>query len=293
MIEEEFVELKSGKLQLRIAPRAGGVITRFDYVDGHKWPVMRGHDGLPESPVDAASFPLVPFVNRVRGGVFTFRGREVRLPLNLAGDASPLHGQGWLAVWQVMSESLEGCELAFRHHAGDWPWDYEARQIFELDESGLLLCITCRNLSADPMPCGLGHHPFFPCTPETRIDTDATDVWTIDEDVLPIEKRPATGEYDLRDRPACAQGLDHGFGGWSGEARIWTPGEPFEIRLSSPARFFQLYSPSSGGVLVAEPVSHANAAMNAPEEAWAELGFRVLDPGEEMTLDMRVDVRQI
>ena len=48
-----------------------------------------------------ASFPLVPYVNRIRGGRFTFRGREVRLAPNMAGDPSPLHGQGWLSPWQV------------------------------------------------------------------------------------------------------------------------------------------------------------------------------------------------
>ena len=56
------------------------------------------------------------------------------------------------------------------------------------------------------------------------------------------------------------------------------------------ARFFQLYSPASGGIFVAEPVTHANAALNAPEEQWDELGLRVLEPGEEMRLDMRLEV---
>jgi len=42
---------------------------------------------------------------------------------------------------------------------------------------------------------------------------------------------------------------------------------------------------------VAEPVSHANAALNEPEADWAELGLRVLEPGEEMALAMRLEVR--
>jgi aldose 1-epimerase len=61
--------------------------------------------------------------------------------------------------------------------------------------------------------------------------------------------------------------------------------------MSSPAaRFFQLYSPSEGGIFVAEPVTHANAAINALEPKWAELGLRTLEPGEAMSLDMRLDV---
>ena len=59
---------------------------------------------------------------------------------------------------------------------------------------------------------------------------------------------------------------------------------------SLQARFFQLYSPSDGGIFVAEPVTHANAALNAPEEEWSELGMRVLEPEETMSLDMRLDV---
>jgi aldose 1-epimerase len=141
------------------------------------------------------------------------------------------------------------------------------------------------------MPCGLGQHPYFRCRAETRIDTKVTDAWTIDEHVLPVEKVPANGRYDLADRLACGQDLDNGFGGWSGEARMTDPEWPFRLRLASPdAKFFQLYSPRDGGIFVAEPVTHANAALNAPEQQWRDLGLRVLEPGDEMSLDMRLDV---
>mgnify|MGYP006187967945 CR=1 FL=1 len=35
----------------------------------------------------------------------------------------------------------------------------------------------------------------------------------------------------------------------------------------------------------------ANAALNAAEEDWAELGMRVIEPGVALSLDMRIDVR--
>ena len=96
----------------------------------------------------------------------------------------------------------------------------------------------------------------------------------------------------LRQRLHPFADLDNGWGGWSGRALISDPSWPYEIELSSPqARFFQVYSPSQGGIFVAEPVSHANAAMNEPEVEWPELGLRVLEPGEEMALDMRIEVR--
>ena len=59
---------------------------------------------------------------------------------------------------------------------------------------------------------------------------------------------------------------------------------------SDDARFFQLYSPQSGGIFVIEPVTHANAALNAPQDEWPELGMRILAPGESMSLTMRLTV---
>jgi aldose 1-epimerase len=290
-----LLRLAAGQLELLLAPTAGGAIARFDWIEGNRHvPILRACEGVPKNVLETGNFPLVPFVNRVRGGVFTFRGREIRLVPNLPGDPSPLHGQGWLAPWTVESAGAAEAELIFRHQPGEWPWAYEARQTFRLDAQGLALTLYCRNVSAEPMPCGLGQHPYFPCTDETRLDTQVAHAWTIDEQVLPVEKVPAVGRYDLEDRLVCGQGLDHGFGGWGGSATMSTPGTPFAIRLSSPqARFFQLYSPPDGGLYVAEPVTHANAAMNASETEWPELGLRVLEPGEQMRLDMRLDITPV
>lgn len=253
---------------------------------------MRDCHTISENVLEAASFPLVPFVNRVRGGSFAFRGRTVSLTPNMAGDPSPLHGQAWLNAWNVDASDRGSAVFSYRHEPGEWPWAYEARQEFRLDEGVLDLALTCRNISDEPMPCGLGQHPYFPCTARTRIETSVGHAWTIDEKVLPVEKVPATGRYDLNERLICGQELDNGFGGWSGRVLMSDPDWPFELELSSPqARFFQVYSPASGDFFVAEPVTHANAALNAPEFEWPELGMRVLDPGEEMRLDMRLDVR--
>lgn len=287
------VSLSAGRLELELAPAIGGAIRRFDHVaDGRVTPVLRAGPASLGSVLGAASFPLVPFVNRIRGGCFDFRGRRVRLAPNMAGDASPLHGQGWLGAWRVERASQTEAELLFDHSAGEWPWAYLARQHFTLDEGGLGIRMTCRNASDEPMPCGLGIHPYFNCGRDTRIRTGVEQVWTVDEAVLPVAKIPAAGRYDIADAGVCGRGLDNGFDGWSGTALFTDPAWPFDIALASPGtRFFQLYSPSQGGLFVAEPVTHANDALSSPEERWDELGIRILDPGETLILDSRLEVR--
>ena len=292
MDSKTTVILTAGAFELELSPSIGGSISAFEWIEGdRRVPILRKCHTVLENVLDAASFPLVPFVNRIRGGRFAFRDREVRLAPNMPGDPSPLHGQGWLGPWKVERDTGSEALLSFHHAAGEWPWDYRAEQAFALDEHGLTLGLTCTNLSDAPMPCGLGQHPYFHCGPKTRLDTSVKHAWTIDDQVLPVDKVPASGRFDLADRAVCGQDLDHGFGGWGGTARMSDPGWPFELKLSSrDASFFQLYSPASGGIFVAEPVTHANAALNAPESEWAELGLRVLERGAAMSLAMRLEV---
>lgn len=292
MASEANLVLHAGRLRLELSPSIGGAISAFEWVDDQtSRPILRKCHRRLEKVLDAASFPLVPYVNRIRDGRFAFRGREVRLRPNMAGDPSPLHGQGWRNPWTVEEASERSAVLTFQHEPGEWPWTYAARQEFALDQRGLSIRLSCRNKSDEPMPCGLGQHPYFPCGRETKLDTRVSHVWTVDEQLLPVEKVPAEGRYDLRKRLVCGQVLDNGFGGWGGLAWMGDPGWPYELVLSSAsAGFFQLYSPPEGGIFVAEPVTHANAALNEPESEWPELGMRVLQPGQEMGLDMTIEV---
>ena len=287
---DDLLTLSTDTLQLTLSPSIGGAISNFHWLgEGGKRPILRESHTPLENVLDAACFPLVPFVNRIRGGCFEFRGRQVRLAPNMAGDPSPLHGQGWLNSWRVESESGSEATLSFEHEPGEWPWRYEARQRLRLEDGALNLRLSCRNMSAETMPCGLGFHPYFPCGAKTRIETSVEEVWTVDDNVLPVARMPAVGRYSIADDPVCGRSLDNGYGGWDGQALLTDPDWPFEIELSSPdARFFQLYSPQQGGVFVAEPVTHANAALNETGEDWASLGIRMLQPGEEMTLEARL-----
>lgn len=278
---------------MTLQPSVGGAVGRLDYVGGgSRAPILRpGPDPL-QNIREAACFPLIPFANRIRGGCFHFRGREVRLGPNVPGEAVPLHGEGWLREWRVDSSSQAEAVLVFTHPEGEWPWAYQARQHFTLGEDYLRIRLTCRNDSGEQMPCGLGLHPSFNCGPGTRIQTVVEEVWAVDEAVLPTERLPATGRFDIADAPICGRDLNNGYGGWCGRAIFADPGWPFELDLSSPdARFLQIYSPPEGGFFDAEPVSHANAALNEPEQDWPALGIQLLEPGQEVDFEMRVDVR--
>lgn len=284
------ITLRAGDLEAQVVASVGGSIARFDLLrdGGERIEIFRGSDASYDDALAAGCFPLVPFANRIRGGSFDCNGRTIRLAPNMTGDASPLHGQGWRRAWRPLAVHGNGVELVFEHAAGEWPWDYEARQRIDLDAEGLDVRLSCRNLSPEAMPCGLGLHPYFPCSADTVLDTAVTHAWTVDAQVLPVARVPAAGRYDLRQRRICGQGLDNGFDGWGGEALIRWPERALSLRMSSSdATRFQVYSPAQGGLFVAEPVQNANAALNKPQAEWAAAGLRLLRQGEEVALRVR------
>lgn len=81
-------------------------------------------------------------------------------------DPYCLHGNGWLAEWEILSQS--GCKAVLRyihrqHPSG--PYAYDVIQT--------VLALTVTNTSGDTLPFGLGFHRFFPRTPQTRLKAEA------------------------------------------------------------------------------------------------------------------------
>jgi len=289
------VVLRAGDLELSLLPALGGSVASYRWLrgSGDVVPLFRETPPGADDVLATACFPLVPYSNRIRDGRFVFRGRTVRLAPNLPPQRHPLHGQGWRGAWTVERAGDEAAELAFRHDAGEWPWAYEARQRLRLDAGGLGAVLSCRNLSDQPMPCGLGFHPYFDASEDTVIDTRVTGVWTVDAEVMPVFLKPPTGRYDLSGRRIAGAGLDNGYEGWSGEATICWPARRAGLRIASAAPRFQVYAPADQPVLVAEPVTNANDALSRPEDEWPALGLTVLEPGEETSLAARFDLLRL
>jgi len=286
------VRLAAGPLRLELEPATGGAVTRFDLVvGGRATPLFRAGPDSITDVLQAGCFPLVPFCNRVRDGRFSFGGREVVLAPNLSPQRHPLHGQGWRAPWRVTSQAETTADLAYLHASGEWPWAYEASQRFRLSSDRLELELSCRNTSAETMPCGLGLHPFFTAAADTLLDTDVEHVWTVDEEVMPVERVPATGRYALRQRRISGAGLDNGYEGWSGEARIDWPAAGLALTIrSSDCTRFQVYAPPEGGLFCAEPVTNANDVFSRPVEQWEASGLRLLAPGETLSMTATFEV---
>lgn len=274
------IALAAGGLRVELSPAVGGSVAAF-MVRGQ--PVFRPAPPDFDDVLQAACFPLVPYSNRVFDGRFEFAGRNVVLARNNPPQRHPLHGLGWRNAWAVEAASAAAARLAFDWPGGDWPWPFRAEQAFALEDGELTIALSVTNLADSPMPAGLGLHPYFPCPPGTVLDAAVEEVWTVDADLFPNGRQAPTGRYDLERREIHHADLDNGYGGWAGEATIaWPDGAG--VRIRSAERYFQVYAPVTEDVLCAEPVSHANGALNANDADRPKLGLKTLEPGASLTL---------
>ena len=148
-----MLELRHGDLTATVDPALGGAVLSL----------RRGEEDLlrptPAGAADVlqtACFPLVPFANRIAQGRFAWGGRSAVLPPNLAGQAHPLHGDGWLGGWTVEAADAAAATLEFTPQGSAWPWRYRAAQSVRLDDCGLNLALSVmkrvgEDLQADPV----------------------------------------------------------------------------------------------------------------------------------------------
>lgn len=293
------ITLRTGPLGVVLAPSVGGSIARFWSESGRR-PVelfraapddaMRDRD-----PWAMASFPLVPWSNRIRHGRFTFGSRAVSLPPSRPGDRHAIHGHGFRAAWQVVDVGPTRAVLEYRHAAGPWPWAYRAVQRVTLTATALELELRLTNESDEPMPAGLGWHPYFPRTPGTTLTASVGALWLTDAEILPVSRVAPPADRDPgRGLAVDRVSLDNAFVGWPGRAVVAWPERRAQLRLdaSEPLRTLVVYTPPGQPFFCAEPVSHITDAFNRAAAGQADTGMLSLEPGETVraTLTLTPDL---
>lgn len=288
-----MITLGRGSLELDVAPEIGGSVVGLTFENR---PVLRPVPRGTTNVLETASFPLVPYANRIENGILKFQGKEYRLPLNFGDHPHSLHGHGWQGAWRVDSLSRDRAALAFDHAADAWPWAYSAEETFALTDDGVVIELSLRNRSDSAMPYSLGLHPYFPRVPGSAITASVDGMWDSDATQIPTRKVAATTLIDLGKTQAVAKApfVDNTFTGWKGPARITQPELGFEVELSASAdcRFFHVFIPQGADFFCAEPTTAMPNAFGRPEGA-AETGAGVLAPGATASMQMRLAVRSL
>ncbi|HEX5634471.1 MAG TPA: aldose 1-epimerase [Gemmatimonadales bacterium] len=253
--------------------------------------LWRRWDGARADPYTFASFPLVPWSNRISGGGFDHAGRFHAVAPNRAGEPYPIHGDGWLQRWQARREGADTVVMTLESDRfGGNPYRYRALQRLRLLDGGLDQDLEVTHLGDAPLPYGLGQHPYFPRRPGTRLRAPVSGVWLSGPDALPTgHAETLPPGWDLCDTEATGSFVDNAFTGWSGAAHVDWPGEKMRLTLRVPgwatgwgARggCCLLYRPPHGDAIAFEPITHPIDAFHLPGRP----GLVVLERGQRLAL---------
>ena len=125
------------------------------------------------------------------------------------GEPFPIHGNGFSSAWTVESQTASAVDL-FLGSCG--PGRYSARAAYGLLRGALTMRACVINRSDEPLPFGLGFHPWIVRTPDTRLKALAETVLLESANDLPAGAEPTifSLRMGLRDAAQPSWPLDRG-----------------------------------------------------------------------------------
>ncbi|RHA38437.1 aldose epimerase family protein [Cellulomonas rhizosphaerae] len=295
--------LRSSTWELDVAPLSGAALTagRIRTADG-VWrdllrPTRRSAIGDPEK---CASFPMVPWSNRLREGVLSFGGRTWQLQRNGA-DGTAIHGAVRYSAWSVVeqSESSIDLELETSSLVGvNFPWRFASRIRYEVVDDALRVTTSVRNTDTSSFPAGFGHHPYLqrslhPAHEQTPICPPGQPVVHIPTGRgYPLDHGMATGaagavpaRADFSSPRALGSAfIDDVLRDWR-DVRVTYPeaGVTLDVRADPIYEHLVVYAPRRRACFAIEPVTNVNGGFALHGAGVPGTGVFVLEPGEERT----------
>lgn len=289
------IELNNSAARIVVRPDLGAGLTAFDVRQCGGWqPILRTVDPATAHPFALSNILLVPFSGRVSGGGFSFDGTFHALPRNVEAEKYPLHGNGFSANWDVISQSADTITLTLSSE-GPGPFRYDATMCYRLEGASLVMALSVVNRAKIRLPYGAGFHPWFVRDADTTLSAPARGVWLEQPDHLPKAYEPIAAHPDMdfkQPRPLPARWINNWFDGWDGKARIEWParGLAADVTASRALRQYVVFSPAADADFFCfEPVTHPVDAFNLPGSA-EDHGLKILAPGETLAVETRITV---
>ncbi len=282
-----MILLTRGPMRLAVSPERGGSVQSLSW---------RNRDLLRSGPEEhhadwdarnMAAFPLIPFIGRIQEGCFSHAGQVVRLPANMPPEPHAIHGFGWQRPWAIDRQTSHSLSLAQSSTGTAWPWRYLARQVFSVFDNQIEVELSLTNQSTEPMPAGLGWHPYFN-RKHARIETPATAIWEAAGDGRGLEPRNIGESLALTpERSVESLRVDHAFDLAQPRVRLTWPDLILDMSADRTLSKLVVYIPDNEDFFCAEPVSHAPDAVNSPLDDEVT-GLQWLAPGESLQGSIRL-----
>lgn len=281
--------LQAGALRATVSPFGASLRRLWVERPGHSArDLLWGYSGTANKKGGQGDV-LIPFPGRVRGGRYTFAGRQHELARNDKDGPNAIHGFTRSRLWDGDHDASTArlrTRITADGQAG-YPFELDVVVGYELLPTGLACAFVIRNAGDGPAPVGAGFHPYVLGAADTmHLQVPADQVVAFDGLLPTGHVLDVPPELDFRAGRAvggtrlnhCVTGLArdaHGFARVrAGDVEVWMDASfPYVVLYTGDA-----LGPDARRAVAVEPMTCATDAFNHPE--W---GLAVLEPGEAFT----------
>ena len=228
---------------------------------------------------------LAPWANRIAGDSYWANGKRYLLNpglgnLRLDGNKNPIHGLlNFSPDWKLVEAKADaGSAWSVSRHEfwrhpdlmAQFPFPHTLTMTYRLREGAVEVETAIENHGTDPMPVGIGYHPYFQLHAAPRdqwhVHFAAREHMVLNQQLIPTgEGKPL--EFEDPHSLAATQ-LDDVFGGLvrdsDGRARFWVEAGHERVTVAYGARYpvAVVYAPRGQEFICFEPMSAITNGFN-------------------------------
>jgi aldose 1-epimerase len=244
-------------------------------------------DAYRREPFFWGSFVMAPWCNRIPPQPADVGSRTIDLAPNFP-DGTAIHGQVQARPWEIVSPGA----LRVQGGGDGWPWRYEVTLAIDVGAATLRMRHGLTNRSDEPMPAGIGIHPWFRRPLAVAFPAQRVYPSNIDSAGEPM---PVAGAFDLRRQRDMPPDLDATWTDLRGPhvAELSWPnlGIAATMRATPDVPYLCAASPTGLDAVAIEPQTHAPDGLRrllAHERG----GLSLLPPGEALELIVELAFRR-
>jgi aldose 1-epimerase len=284
----EVVQLTDGarKTEVMVVPAIGNIAYRMT-VNGKNalWVPYESLSEMKAKPAMGGVPFLAPWANRLDQDAFYANGKKYRLNPDLAnfrrdGNQKPIHGLlVYSSLWHATGMKADAgaawvtSRLEFWKHPDlmeQFPFAHTIEMTYRLSNGVLEVQTVVQNLSTEPMPAGIGYHPYFQVhdapRDEWRVHVAARDKLTLSAQLIPTGERTEANLPDLVSLGGVQ--LDDVFSnlkkGADGRAVFSVQGKSEKVTVTYGPKYTVavVYAPPGRHFICFEPMSAITNAFN-------------------------------
>lgn len=304
----DILTLENGRWSVGLVPDNGGCVAwgRVN-IDGDWVDVLR------PTPTDrlgewwfAASYPLIPWSNRIRHGELLWKGKAYQLRRWGTEDFA-MHGTAVEFPWTVVERGTDHALLEFdsrEFYGVNFPWSFLTRALFSLDGSRFTVRLSIENVDRVPFPAGMGHHPYFvrsisptdeSAGEEARLQVNCERGYVLENCMPSAPAGPLPPPIDFRGMRSLGSDLiDDCLTDRTSPiaATIEYPGTlSIDLEAGDLLTHVVVYVPVGEPYFAVEPVTNANDAFTLDALGVPGVGVFSVEPGETKTTEFTLVAR--